>query len=168
MLSTAASSPLAAGQIRRPAPEGQLQRQIVQAQLRASQIAGIQQSSVYFPQSVASGDPRPDSVVLWTRVDDAALAGLDYPTRVIVTGDKYFANVVMNSEVTARAANDHCVKIKVTGLQPATSYLYFFVYSKGGILYLSRLGRTRTAPAPGSDVPVRFAYFSCQDYNDRY
>ena len=24
----------------------------------------------YFPQSLASGDPRPDSLILWTRVED--------------------------------------------------------------------------------------------------
>jgi alkaline phosphatase D len=157
-----------AATLRRAGPERQLQREIVQAVLHASQIAGIEQGAQYFPQSVASGDPRPDSVILWTRVNDAGLAAADYPVRVIVTKDKYFANVVMNQEVTAQAAADHCVKVKVTGLQPATTYLYFFVYFKGGTVYLSHLGRTKTAPAAGSDVPVRFAYFSCQDYNDRY
>ena len=146
----------------------QVQRQIVQAVIHASQIAGIEQGAQYFPQSVASGDPRPDSVILWTRVNDAALAAADYQVRVIVTKDRFFSQVVMNQEVTAQAAYDHCVKLKVSGLQPGTTYLYFFVYSRGGTLYLSRLGRTKTAPAAGSDVPVRFAYFSCQDYNDRY
>lgn len=87
---------------------------------------------------------------------------------MIVTKDPFFANVVVNQVVTAKAANDHCVKMKVGSLQAGTTYLYFFVYEKGGTLYLSRLGRTKTAPAPGSNVPVRFAYFNCQDYNDRY
>jgi phosphodiesterase/alkaline phosphatase D-like protein len=32
-------------------------------------VAGVAAANDYFPQSVASGDPRPDSVVLWTRVD---------------------------------------------------------------------------------------------------
>jgi len=158
----------AAVPLRRPALDRQLQRQLVQAVLHASQIAGIEQGAQYFPQSVASGDPRPDSVILWTRVNDAALAAADVPVRVIVTKDKYFSQVVMNQEVPARAAYDHCVKLKVSGLQPGTTYLYFFVYAKGGTLYLSRLGRTKTAPAPGSDVPVRFAYFSGQDYIGRY
>ena len=146
----------------------QVRSQLVPVLLQASSVPGIELGPQFFPQSVASGDPRPDSVILWTRVDDAALSAADVPVRVIVTQDRFFHNVVFNREVTARAANDHCVKIKIPGLRPATTYLYFFVYSKGGSLYLSRLGHTKTAPSPGSDVPVRFAYVNCQDYNDRY
>src|SRR3954463_79341 len=36
-----------------------------------------EESAKYFPQSVASGDPRPDSIVLWVRVEDAARLGED-------------------------------------------------------------------------------------------
>jgi alkaline phosphatase D len=32
-------------------------------------------STDHFPQSVASGDPRPDRVILWTRLVDAAQPG---------------------------------------------------------------------------------------------
>jgi alkaline phosphatase D len=148
--------------------ELQQQQQIVRVVVHADQIAGIQPGPQFFPQSVASGDPRPDSVILWTRVDDADFAAADVPVRVIVTTDKYFSQIVMNQVVPAQAAYDHCVKLKIPGLQPGTTYLYFFVYAKGGTLYLSRLGRTKTAPAPGTDVPVRFAFVSCQDYNGRY
>jgi alkaline phosphatase D len=142
--------------------------QMLPVLVRAADIPGVVQGPQFYPQSVASGDPRPDSVILWTRVNDPALAAANLPVRVIVTQDPFFANVVMNQVVIARAENDHCVKLKVGGLKPGTTYLYFFAYEKGGTLYLSRLGRTKTAPAPGSNVAVRFAYFNCQDYNDRY
>jgi alkaline phosphatase D len=142
--------------------------QMLPVLVHAADIPGVVQGPQFYPQSVASGDPRPDSVILWTRVNDPALAAADVPVRVIVTQDPFFANVVMNQVVMARAANDHCVKLKVGGLKPGTTYLYFFVYEKGGTLYLSRLGRTKTAPAPGSNVPVRFAYFSGQDYVGNY
>src|SRR5215216_4430180 len=33
-------------------------------------VLSAEASAAYFPQSVASGDPRPDSVVLWVRVED--------------------------------------------------------------------------------------------------
>ena len=35
----------------------------------------LEEGEAYFPQSVASGDPRPDAVILWTRVDDPDAAG---------------------------------------------------------------------------------------------
>jgi alkaline phosphatase D len=136
--------------------------------LRGQWLPGISISQTFFPQSVASGDPRPDSVVLWTRVEDPGLAAVDLPVRLIVTKDIYFANVVFNQVLTAKAQYDHCVKFKLTGLQPRTTYYYFFVYYQSGNIYLSRMGRTKTAPAPGDAVPVRFAFISCQDYIGRY
>ena len=131
-------------------------------------IAGVVQGPQFFPQSVASGDPRPDSVVLWTRVADPDAAGQDVPVRVIVTQDQFFAHVVTNQVFMARAAYDNCLKIRLTGLAPRTTYYYFFVFYKNGVIYLSRLGRTKTAPASTDTAPVRFAYFSCQDYEGRF
>lgn len=135
---------------------------------QAASFPGVELGGTLFPQSVASGDPRPDSVVLWTRVDDPSWAGADVPVRVIVTQDPFFQHVVYNQVVTAKADYDHCLKVKVSGLAPRTSYLYFFVVDKGGTLYLSRLGHTKTAPAANDTAPVRFAFFSCQDYEGNY
>ena len=131
-------------------------------------VPGVALGTQLFPQSVASGDPRPDSVVLWTRVADPDAGGGDVPVRVIVTQDQFFAHIVLNRVFVATAAYDNCLKVKVTGLAPRTTYYYFFVYYKSGVIYLSRLGRTRTAPAPTDAAPVRFAYFSCQDYEGRF
>lgn len=125
----------------------------------------------WFPQSVASGDPRPESVVLWTRVVDAAAAG-DLELTLEVATDEGFASLVSldggtSITLTAEAAHDGCVKARVTGLSPATWYWYRFTYlgSEGPV---SRAGRTRTAPADDADAKVRFAFVSCQDYNSRY
>ena len=167
--SSAAPSPHPRRHVVSPPPVGDaMARALIRAAAQASPVSGVVQGTQFFPQSVASGDPHPDSVVLWTRVADPDLAGQDVPLRVIVTQDPYFANVVMNKVVTAQAAYDNCVKLLVPGLAPRTTYYYFFAYAKGGTIYLSRLGRTRTAPAPADTAPVRFAYLSCQDYEGRY
>jgi alkaline phosphatase D len=152
----------------RPIGQREIHSRLLPVLISGQQVSGVLPGGQYFPQSIASGDPRPDSVVLWTRVDDPALAGADLPVRVIVTQDPFFQHVVMNQVVMAKAQYDHCVKLKVPGLQPRTSYLYFFVYGKGTTLYLSHLGHTKTAPSPDDNVPVRFAFFSCQDYPGNY
>ncbi|MGK4003022.1 alkaline phosphatase D family protein [Sorangium sp. So ce1036] len=137
----------------------------------------------FFPQSVASGDPKPDSVVLWTRVVDGKQQA-DLSLALAVALDPEFTQLLELTPVsgglltagsgstrvlvTARAAFDHCVKVKVTGLTPGTTYYYRFYYTTGDACYRSRMGRTRTAPAPDEDVPVRFAFVSCQDYIGRY
>ncbi|EYF04105.1 Hypothetical protein CAP_4788 [Chondromyces apiculatus DSM 436] len=141
-------------------------------------------SSVVFPQSVASGDPRPDSVILWTRLADAAASG-DLEVHLQVALDEEFTqlmNVTVESErraisdeagssfalLTAKERYGHCVKVKLAGLAPATTYYYRFYYNGGGTCYVSRTGRTKTAPDESADVPVRFAYISCQDYIHRF
>lgn len=130
-----------------------------------------------FPQSLASGDPKPGSVVLWTRVEDPAFPDEDYEVEVEIwpadaaeapadtDGDDAGPTVVA---VTAEARFDHCVKVRVDGLEPATSYRYRFIYVRDGIGYAGNSGLTRTAPSPDADVPVRFAYVSCQDFGGRY
>jgi len=114
-----------------------------------------------FPQGVASGDPRPDSVVLWTRVATAAAtASVGYAVAL----DEGFSQVVAEGEIATDAGRDHTVKLKPVGLDPYTTYYYRF--TTDGVT--SMTGRTKTAPAPGDDVPVRFAFASCQDFVGRY
>ncbi|PCC72313.1 alkaline phosphatase D [Nannocystis exedens] len=128
--------------------------------------------AAYFPQSVASGDPRPDSVILWTRVDDAAAGDGDLELTVELATDPEFTTRVeldaASATIPARVMFDRCAKAKVKGLEPATVYYYRFVHNREDGRYASQVGRTRTAPAPDADVAVRFAYASCQDYNGRY
>ncbi|WAS92537.1 alkaline phosphatase D family protein [Nannocystis punicea] len=128
--------------------------------------------AAYFPQSVASGDPRPDSVILWTRVDDEAAGDGDLELTVELALDPDFSMRVeldaASAAVPARTMFDRCAKAKLKGLEPATTYYYRFVHNREDGRYGSAVGRTRTAPASDADVPIRFAYASCQDYNGRY
>lgn len=129
----------------------------------------VEDGAQFFPQSVASGDPRPTSVVLWTRVADAAAAGKDLTLSLEVSTTKDFASLVAHkTQLPATAANDGTLKVKVQGLSPRTVYYYRFVYETGGKRLGSQVGRTKTAPAATDDTPVRFAIASCQDYIGRH
>ncbi len=127
----------------------------------------------YFPQSVASGDPRADGFILWTRVVDEARAGADVPVELELALDEQFAQCVSldgaaTRALTASPASDHCVKARVAGLTAGTTYYYRFLVQVDGATFASRTGRAKTAAAPDADVPVRFAVVSCQDFNGRY
>ena len=121
-------------------------------------------TEVSFPQSVASGDPRAHSVVLWTRVLDTGLPDRDVAVTLAVAADEHMTDVVQTRDLLAKAEYDHCVKASVSGLSPGTFYYYRFSSSGAS----SKIGRTKTAPEADADVPVRWALFSCQDYVHRY
>jgi alkaline phosphatase D len=122
----------------------------------------------YFPQSVASFDPRPNSVVLWTRVVDGD-APEDFEVRLEVALDSSFEEVLqLGRPLSAKAASDYCVRARVEGLEAGTTYYYRFVYESEAGRAISRVGRTKTAPRPEDDVKVRFAVTSCQDYSRFY
>jgi len=111
-----------------------------------------------FPEGVASGDPLPDSVILWTRYPRSPIAG---PTLVVeVAEDPAFARVVAHSSTTARAELDWTCRVLVGGLRPRTTYWYRFTNAQGAG---SRIGRTRTAPLDDEDYRARFVFTSCQD-----
>src|SRR5687767_3885342 len=119
-----------------------------------------EESESFFPQSVASGDPRPESVVLWTRVVDEFRAGQHLTVSLLVALDPELEQRVELSEAAqtllATVESDHCMLVQLTGLEPATTYYYRFEYQAQQGIARSRVGRTRTAPAADSDVPVRF------------
>jgi alkaline phosphatase D len=125
---------------------------------RAKPLARAERRDLY-PQGVASGDPRADSVILWTRRapdKDAARHRLT----VEVAGDAKFAKVVARGAVTVTAATDWTCRFLAAGLKPAREYWYRFVDEAGNT---SRIGRTITAPADDDDRPTKFAFVSCQD-----
>lgn len=129
--------------------------------------------AAYFPQSVASGDPRADSVILWTRVEDPELADADAELTLELAEDPEFSAPLelegaARTRVPAQAQFDRCAKAKVRGLAPATTYYYRFIHRRADGRYASPVGRTRTAPAADSDAKLRFAVANCQDYNGRY
>lgn len=120
-----------------------------------------------FPQSVASGDPRPDQVVLWTRAPDAT--GGNVTVRLQVADDATFTQLRVERELTALAEHDHCLRIRVRALQPGRRYHYRFLRREGDQWVSSPPGITRTAPAADAPSPaLRFAFMSCQDYGGRW
>jgi alkaline phosphatase D len=123
----------------------------------------------YFPQSVASGDPRPTSVILWTRVEDPDAPDAELELELEVATDPEFSAVIGQlATVIASADHDHCVKVRLTDLEPGQQLYYRFVYPKGDTWLASRVGQARTAPAPEADVAARFAVVSCQDFSRWY
>lgn len=118
-----------------------------------------------FALGVASGRPRADSVVLWTRLvlsDEDRAAGAE-PLRVQleVFADAALKRRVQKTEVITNEARGHSVHVHVKQLQPSTNYWYRF--SQGDAT--STVGRTRTAPALNADVrELRIALASCQHY----
>jgi alkaline phosphatase D len=116
---------------------------------------------VLFRQGVAAGEPAPDAITLWTRVD-----GLDRTSRLDleVARDPHFRRVVERREVVADERANFTVKERVEGLEPRERYYYRF--EAGG--RDSRVGRFLTAPVAGSREPVRIGFFSCQAWEAGY
>ena len=111
-----------------------------------------------FAEGVASGDPDTNSVLLWTRVSNATDATV--PLIVEVAEDQAFERLIATAETKALAVADHTSRVLVAGLEPNRIYWYRFIDADGRG---SRIGRTRTAARNGDDVPVRFAFVSCQN-----
>lgn len=132
----------------------------------------LQDGAAFFPQSVASGDPQPTSVIVWTRVVDTEKQGWDLDVELEVAFDEGFTKLASiggktSIKLRAEAAFDNCVKARLVG-ESGKTYYYRFVYERDGEFFKSRTGRTKTAPAEGADVPVKFSFVSCQDFVGRY
>jgi alkaline phosphatase D len=114
-----------------------------------------------YPQGVASGDPDPTSVILWTR------RPFDHGRRealiVEVAEDPRFRRVVARAAAAVSSSADWTTRVLVGGLKPARIYWYRFTDAAGNG---SRIGRTITAPLPDDPRPVNFAFVSCQDVNE--
>ena len=113
-----------------------------------------------FALGVASGQPRSDGMVLWTR-----LVGADLPERVPVrwelARDEHFREIAALGEESAEAAWAHSVHAEPAGLEPGRWYWYRFT----ALGQRSSVGRTRTAPAPADTASLKFAIASCQRWD---
>ena len=115
----------------------------------------------FFRHGVASGDPGPDSVVIWTRFYNEALSS-EPEQRVVawqVAEDEAFAKIAAEGETATGPASDYTAKATPGGLKPGQRYFYRF--SVGG--ELSPVGRTKTLPE-GAVAQARFAVVSCSNY----
>ena len=116
---------------------------------------------VAFHHGVASGDPLPDRVILWTRVTPPG------PDAVSVTwevaSDPAFAQIAQSGTVQTASDRDFTVKVDVMGLAAGQTYYYRF---RGGQV-VSAIGRTRTAPQ-GAVPRARFGVASCSSFSQGY
>ena len=126
-----------------------------------------------FTLGVASGDPTPDSVLLWTRLAPVPLAedGMGgMPSRPVevaweLAHDDRFRTVVRRGTEWARPELGHSLHVDVTGLDPGREYFYRFATNG----HVSRTGRTRTAPSPWTvSTPLTMAFASCAQYEHGY
>lgn len=133
---------------------------LVAASLAAAPRAAWAQnlSAGAFTHGVASGDPLPDGVILWTR-----FVGGDGRIAWEIAEDEAFTRIAQRGEAAALGANDFCVKVDARGLAPDRWYFYRFLSASGP----SATGRTRTAPLVGAES-LTVGLFSCSNFRWGY
>lgn len=124
-----------------------------------------------FTHGVASGDPRANSLVFWTRCLVSEVSGnatanagpIDLALQLSTSPG--FENTVAGALVMASAQHDHTVRVKINALLPDTRYWYRFI--AGGDF--SPVGQARTAPAAGAQrAEVKFAWMTCQHWGSNH
>jgi alkaline phosphatase D len=125
---------------------------------RASSTQWREQRDLY-PQGVASGDPHPDSVILWTRRPPSKNS--EAKKLILEIADEPgFNRVVATAGAALSAETDWTTRVLAAGLKPRHVYWYRFTDEHG---FGSRIGRTITSPAENDQRPVSFAFVSCQN-----
>src|SRR5215213_7675011 len=127
---------------------------------RASTTGWRERRDLY-PEGVASGDPEPSSVILWTRRPFES--GGRRVLTVEIAEDDAFRRVVATASAPVSAESDWTTRVLVGHLEPARVYWYRFTDGEGNG---SRVGRTITAPLANDSRPVNFAFVSCQSVNE--
>ncbi|MFF1447107.1 alkaline phosphatase D family protein [Streptomyces sp. NPDC058274] len=124
-----------------------------------------------FTLGVASGDPLPDSVLLWTRLAPApyqADGGLPQERVVVhweLAHDDRFRRIVRRGTTLAHPEFNHAVHVEVGHLD--SDRIFYYRFRAGS--WVSETGRTRTAPATRSRISaLTFAAVSCQRYDQGY
>lgn len=110
-----------------------------------------------FTHSVASGEPGPDTMLLWTRYVPNGGGAVKLKAEVSETED--FARIVAGGEMVTGPWRDHTAKITVADLKPGSRYFYRFVAPDGSF---SPIGRTRTLPQ-GNVARFGIGVFSCSN-----
>jgi hypothetical protein len=120
-----------------------------------------------FTLGVASGDPRDDGMVLWTRLapsplqPDGGMPPAAVDVRWQIANDEGLTDVVRSGTVRTTPDAGHSVHVELTGLPP--DRWYFYRFEAAG--YTTRVARTRTMPAAGvTKQELRFAVAGCQQY----
>lgn len=141
--------------------------------LQSTRLAHAQEGDSLFTLGVASGDPMPDGVVLWTRLatdptapdGSGGMARRNIPVSWQVAEDERFRKIVKSGVERATPAWAHSVHAEVDGLRPDREYWYRFRVGRD----YSPVGRTRTAPARDAHLSsLSFVFASCQNYKEGY
>ena len=151
---------------------GALAGTAVYAQLRGDLALAHPRLKAYpFRLGVASGDPTPNGISLWTRlapeplVEGGGMPGRDVRVRWEVAADSRFRRVVRSGHAAAAPELSHSVHVDVHGLRSGREYYYRFLTDKDE----SPVGRAKTAPAPHDHVrQMDFAFASCQKWDDGF
>ena len=131
-----------------------------------------------FYHGVASGDPLPDSVIVWTRYtplneDDSItlefrMAEVNPDLEVDAHLDPSLNPDLKSTLVLVEASSDFIAKLDVKGLKSNTHYVYAFI-STDDNEEKSQVGQTRTAPALDEDVEeLIYAFFSCAHFSNGF
>ncbi len=121
-----------------------------------------------FTLGIASGCPRADRVILWTRLAPQPLEDGGMPDEAVevewqVAEDERLRRIAARGTERATSELAHSVHAEAKGLQPDRIYWYRFRAGSA----VSPVGRTRTAP-DGAKARVRFAFASCQQYEQGF
>ncbi len=128
------------------------------------------ESDRFFPHSVASGDPAPNGVVLWTRLNPEMILDSSEPLYFQVAEDAQFQKILYQGTVAGdqiHAAYDYTVKVDLAALpearlQAASRYYYRFLY----LGVSSRTGRCKTSAGADQNLEsLKYALLTCQDYS---
>jgi alkaline phosphatase D len=124
-----------------------------------------------FTLGVASGDPSPNGIVLWTRlapdplVSGGGLPAEPFEVRYELSKDEEFHTIHRKGTTVALPDEAHSVHVEIDGLGPEHQYFYRFMAGPE----ISPVGRTRTRPPGNSMVrSLTFAFVSCQNWPDGY
>ena len=143
---------------------------VVQPVVRSQTVARPVFNAYPFALGVASGDPLPGGVILWTRLAPDPLRGGGMPPVRVdldweLARDRQFRTMERKGTVTAFPELGHSVHVDVTGLDPGRAYWYRFRAGDE----ISQVGFTRTAPAEGAAVDrLRFGVCGCSHYEQGY
>jgi alkaline phosphatase D len=128
-----------------------------------------------FSLGVASGAPRPDGFVLWTRLapeplssnpeTPGGMSGANVTLRYEIATDPGMAKIVRRGSASAEQAFAYSVHLDVTGLEPGRSYWYRFLSGDA----VSPTGRAITLPVAQAAVAnIRFGFVCCSNYEHGY
>ncbi|WP_250007810.1 alkaline phosphatase [Actinoplanes sp. M2I2] len=121
-------------------------------------------ATTVFQHGVASGDPTPGGILLWTRVTVES-PGPAATVQWQIAADASFSAVIRSGAVLTGPERDYTVKADVDGLAAGTTYWYRF--GLGGTW--SPTGRTMTAPAASDAITrLRMGVVSCANWEAGY